>query len=129
MQRREVERAWSMGSEDRKRREPLEFEVAESRTVFATTPIAQLEGRITPTNLYHILNQLGAPDLIHREEWALEVVGLGKTPLKRRLRGLKELRSRTVRAAAERAENDMLFVDYVHDSGLMRCKAESLEAR
>ncbi len=53
MPRRGLEGGWIKGWEDRKRPEPLEFKDSEGRAVFATTPITELERRITPTDLYY----------------------------------------------------------------------------
>ncbi len=62
MPRRELEGRWLKGWEDRKRPESLEFVDSEGRAVFATPPITELEGRITTTELYYIVNRLGGPD-------------------------------------------------------------------
>lgn len=117
MARREIEGGEVKGWTDRKRPEQLEFKDKDGRTVFATTPLTKLEGRITPIEYYYIVNQMGAPELIHPDEWQLEITGTVDRALKLGLADLQKLRSRTVRAVTECAGNDMLFFDYLEKGG------------
>ena len=117
MPRREIAGGMIKGWTDRKRPEQLEFKDLQERTFFATTPITELEGRITPTEYYYVVNQLGAPELIHPDEWRLAISGVTDRSIKLELADLKKLPSRTVRAVTECAGNDMLFFDYLEKGG------------
>ncbi len=117
MPRREIEGGWIRGWPDRKRPESLEANDAEGRTIFATTPMTELEGRITPTDLYYIVAQLDMPEPIHPDDWEMEICGEVENPLTLTLEDLKKLPSQTVRAVTECAGNDTMFFNYLHKDG------------
>lgn len=117
MAREEIEGGWIRGWPDRKRPESLENKDSEGRTIFATTPMTELEGRITPTDLYYIVAQLEIPDPVHPDDWELEISGLVDNPITIRMDDLKKLPSRTVRAVTECAGNDAAYFDYVYGNG------------
>mgnify|MGYP006143137273 CR=1 FL=1 len=44
-------------------------------------PITELEGLITPTDAYYVVNQLEVPDPIHPDDWTLTIGGLVERPI------------------------------------------------
>jgi len=95
----------------------LEAQDSEGRTIFATTPMTELEGRITPTELYYVVAQLNMPEPVHPDDWQMEICGEVDTPITLTLEDIKKLPSQTVRAVTECAGNDALFFDYLHKGG------------
>ena len=117
MPRREIEGGWVRGWPDRKRPEPLEAQDTDGRTIFATTPMTELEGRITPTDLYYVVAQMKMPEPVHPDDWEMTISGEVDRPATLTLTDLKKLPSRTVRAVTECAGNDALYFDYLHKGG------------
>ncbi|MEQ9451143.1 MAG: molybdopterin-dependent oxidoreductase [Pseudomonadales bacterium] len=79
--------------------------------------MTELEGRITPTELYYVVAQMNMPDPIHPDDWAMEICGEVDSPVSLTLEDIKKLPSQTVRAVTECAGNDALFFDYLHKGG------------
>jgi hypothetical protein len=96
MAKREIEGDWIYGWPDRKRAAVIAGKDAEGRTINGLTPLADLEGLITPTDAYYIVNQLEVPDPVHPSDWTLEIVG-GERPISLTLEDLLRLPGRTVR--------------------------------
>lgn len=117
MARREIEGGWVRGWPDRKRPDPLEARDSEGRTIFATTPMTELEGRITPTDLYYVVAQINMPEPVHPEDWEMSISGEVDDPITLTLDDLKSLPPRTVRAVTECAGNDALYFNYAHKGG------------
>jgi DMSO/TMAO reductase YedYZ molybdopterin-dependent catalytic subunit len=87
------------------------------RVLFAQTPILDLQGLITPTDLSYIVAQLDMPDPVHPDEWVLSIGGKVEHPIQLTLADLQKLPGRTVRAVAECAGDDAVFFDYLKHGG------------
>lgn len=117
MPKREIEGDWVMGWPDRKRPGLMAGKDAEGRVINGRAPILDLEGLITPTDAYYIVNQLEVPDPIHPEDWRVTIEGAIERPLELGLDDLRKLPGRSVRAVTECAGNDAGFFDYLTKGG------------
>jgi DMSO/TMAO reductase YedYZ molybdopterin-dependent catalytic subunit len=118
MSRREIEGDWVYGWPDRKRATVIAGKDAEGRIINGRAPLVDLEGLITPTDAYYIVNQLEVPDPVHPDEWKLEISGGVERPLTLTLDDLRKLPGRTVRAVTECAGNDAGYYDYLSGAGI-----------
>jgi DMSO/TMAO reductase YedYZ molybdopterin-dependent catalytic subunit len=117
MPKREIEGDFVMGWPDRKRHGLMAGKDAEGRVINGRAPILDLEGLITPTDAYYIVNQLEVPDPIHPEDWRMTIAGAVERPLELGLEDLRKLPGRSVRAVTECAGNDAGFFDYLTKGG------------
>ena len=117
MPRKEIEGDWVMGWPDRKRPSLMAGKDAEGRVINGRAPLLELEGLITPTDAYYVVNQLEVPEPIHPDDWHLAVRGAVDRPLELGLEDLRKLPGRTVRAVTECAGNDAGFFDYLTKGG------------
>lgn len=117
MPRREIEGDWVMGWPDRKRPVINAGKDSQGRVINGRAPITELEGLITPTDAYYVVNQLEVPDPIHPDDWVLSIEGLVERPVEMSLKDLMKLPGRTVRAVTECAGNDAGFFDYLQKGG------------
>jgi DMSO/TMAO reductase YedYZ molybdopterin-dependent catalytic subunit len=101
-----------MGWPDRKRAAISAGKDAQGRVINGRSPVTQLEGLLTPTDAYYVVNQLEVPEPIHPDDWMLQIGGLVERPLEMSLKDLMKLPGRTVRAVTECAGNDAGFFDY-----------------
>ena len=106
MPKREVEGDWVFGWPDRKRATVIAGKDAEGRVINGRAPLVDLEGLITPTDAYYIVNQLEVPEPVHPSDWTLEIGGCVERRLTLTLDDLRRLPGRTVRAVTECAGND-----------------------
>ena len=76
MARPEIEGDWVMGWPDRKRAGISAGKDAQGRIINGRSPVTQLEGLLTPTDAYYIVNQLEVPEPMHPDDWVLQIGGL-----------------------------------------------------
>jgi DMSO/TMAO reductase YedYZ molybdopterin-dependent catalytic subunit len=112
MARAEIEGDWVMGWPDRKRAAISAGKDAQGRVINGRSPVTLLEGLLTPTDAYYVVNQLEVPEPIHPDDWVLQIGGLVERPFEMSLKDLMKLPGRTVRAVTECAGNDAGFFDY-----------------
>jgi DMSO/TMAO reductase YedYZ molybdopterin-dependent catalytic subunit len=117
MARREIEGDWLMGWPDRKRPNLVEGKDEHGRVTFAQTPLLDLEGLITPTDLSYIWTQLQMPEPVHPDDWSLSIDGEVEYPLRLTFEELQKFPGRTVRAVIECAGNDTDFFNYLKNGG------------
>jgi DMSO/TMAO reductase YedYZ molybdopterin-dependent catalytic subunit len=118
MPKREIEGDWVYGWPDRKRARVIAGKDSEGRVINGRAPLVDLEGLITPTDAYYIVNQLDVPDPVHPDEWSLEICGSVAVPIALSLEELRKYPGRTVRAVTECAGNDAGYFDYLlHGAG------------
>ncbi len=129
MSRREIEGAWVKGWPDRKRPTLVEGKDAQGRVIAGKTPLLELEGLITPTDLSYIVAQLEMPDPISPEDWSLTVEGEVERPFTLNLEDLQRLPGRTVRAVTECAGNDSEFFDFAQKGGTKPSRSNLGDAR
>jgi DMSO/TMAO reductase YedYZ molybdopterin-dependent catalytic subunit len=115
--KKQIEGDWVMGWPDRKRVGLIAGTDAEGRVINGRSPLLDLEGLITPTDAYYIVNQLEVPEPIHPDDWRLTIDGALERPLELSLEDLRMLPGRTVRAVTECAGNDAGFFDYLTKGG------------
>ncbi len=113
MPRKELEGDWVMGWPDRKRATIIAGKDSQGRVINGRAPITDLEGLITPTDAYYVVNQLEVPEPVHPDDWILTVGGLVERPIEMSLKDLMKLPGRTVRAVTECAGNDAGYFDYL----------------
>ena len=116
MPKREFEGDWVMGWADRKRAAVIAGKDAKGRVINGRAPLLDLEGLITPTDAYFIVNQLPVPEPVHPGNWSLRIFGELDRPFALTFDGLRRLPGRTVRAVTECAGNDAGFFDYLRKS-------------
>jgi DMSO/TMAO reductase YedYZ molybdopterin-dependent catalytic subunit len=112
MPRKEIEGDFVMGWADRKRATLVAGKDPEGRVINGRAPILELEGLVTPTDAFYVVNQLEVPDPIHPDDWQLAIGGLVERPVTLSFADLRKLPGRTIRAVAECAGNDAGFFDY-----------------
>jgi DMSO/TMAO reductase YedYZ molybdopterin-dependent catalytic subunit len=112
MPRPEIEGDWVMGWPDRKRAVINAGKDAQGRVINGRSPVTQLEGLLTPTDAYYVVNQLEVPEPMHPDDWILQIGGLVERPIEMSLKDLMKFPGRTVRAVTECAGNDAGFFDY-----------------
>ena len=116
----EMEGEWVMGWPDRKRARIMPSKDAEGRTIYARSPVLDLEGLLTPTDAYYILAQLNMPDPVHPDDFSFSIGGMVDNPTEYTLEEIRKLPGRTVRAVTECAGNDGEFFDYVKPGSNMK---------
>jgi len=112
MAKREIEGDWVYGWADRKRATVIAGKDAEGRIINGRAPLVDLEGLLTPTDAYYIVNQLEVPDPVHPDDWRLEIRGAERNVILT-LEDLRRLPGKTVRAVTECAGNDAGYYDYL----------------
>jgi DMSO/TMAO reductase YedYZ molybdopterin-dependent catalytic subunit len=115
--RREIEGDWVMGWPDRKRPEPFARKDEHGRVTYQRTPIGELPGLITPTDLRYIVAQLQMPDPVHPDDWSLTITGEVERPLRLTYDDVQQLPARTVRVVHECSGTDADFFDYLKSGG------------
>src|SRR6266851_9401663 len=106
MGRPELEGEWIQGWPDRARARLMPSKDAQGRTIYARTPLLELEGLITPTDAYYIVAQLNMCDPIHPDDYTFSIGGLVERPMELTLKDIQKLPTRTVRAVTECAGDD-----------------------
>ena len=117
--RPEIEGEWIQGRPDRARARLMPSKDAEGRTIYARTPLLQLEGLITPTDAFYIVAQLNMCDPIHPDDYVLSVTGLVDRPMELKLADIQELPSRTIRTVMECAGDDGEFFHWQKRGGAL----------
>ena len=116
----ELEGEWVMGWPDRKRARIMPSKDAEGRTIYARSPVLDLEGMLTPTDAYYIIAQLNMPDPVHPDDFSFSIDGMVDSPTQYTLEEIRKLPGRTVRAVTECAGNDGEFFDYIKPGSNMK---------
>jgi DMSO/TMAO reductase YedYZ molybdopterin-dependent catalytic subunit len=117
MGRPELEGEWIQGWPDRARARLMPSKDAQGRTIYARTPLLELEGLITPTDAFYIVAQLNMCDPIHPDDYSFQVTGLVDRPLELTLKDVQKLPSRTMRSVMECAGDDGEFFHWQKRGG------------
>ena len=91
---------------------PVTLTDDEGRTVRIRTPVMDLEGLITPTDLHYTVQHFAVPPVVHASDWKLEILGEVKTPLTLSFEQLRRFPGRSVRTVMECSGSDATFFDY-----------------
>ena len=65
-----------------KKVEPVTLPRPDGKTERVRTPVMDLEGLITPTELHYVVQHFGVPDTVAVRDWSLSVDGEVKKPLR-----------------------------------------------
>jgi DMSO/TMAO reductase YedYZ molybdopterin-dependent catalytic subunit len=117
MARPEVEGEWVQGWPDRARARLMPSKDAEGKTIYARTPLLDLEGLITPTDAFYIVCQLNAAEPIYPDDYRLTVQGLVDKPMELTLADVQQLPTRTIRTVMECAGDDGEFFHWQKRGG------------
>ena len=131
MARPEIEGDWVMGWPDRKRSAVNAGKDSQGRVINGRCPVTQLEGLLTPTDAYYIVNQLEVPEPMHPDDWILSIGGLVEKPIELSLKDLQKFPGRTVRAVTECSGNDAGYYDYAQKKSKKpsRINQQDMQAR
>jgi DMSO/TMAO reductase YedYZ molybdopterin-dependent catalytic subunit len=87
------------------------------RTVRIRTPVMDLEGLITPTNLHYTVQHFAVPSVVETDTWELKIVGEVKAPLTLNFDQLRRFPGRSVRTVMECSGSDATFFEYFKGEG------------
>ena len=96
---------------------PVTLTDDEGRTVRIRTPVMDLEGLITPTDLHYTVQHFAVPPVVHADDWKLEILGEVKTPLTLNFELLRRFPGRSVRTVMECSGSDATFFEYFRGEG------------
>jgi DMSO/TMAO reductase YedYZ molybdopterin-dependent catalytic subunit len=87
------------------------------RTVRIRTPVMDLEGLITPTNLHYTVQHFAVPPVVETDTWELKIFGEVKAPLTLNFDQLRRFPGRSVRTVMECSGSDATFFEYFKGEG------------
>ena len=89
----------------------------EGRTVRIRTPVMELEGLITPTDLHYTVQHFAVPPVVPTDQWELKIHGQVKNELTLNFDQLRRFPGRSVRTVMECSGSDATFFEYFKDEG------------
>ena len=89
----------------------------EGRTVRIRTPVMDLEGLITPTNLHYTVQHFDVPLIIPAQDWSLTIDGEVKNQLTLSFDDLRRFPGRSVRTVMECSGSDATFFEFLSGEG------------
>tara|TARA_Y100000588_G_scaffold387846_1_gene486620 strand:+ start:8907 stop:10097 length:1191 start_codon:yes stop_codon:yes gene_type:complete len=89
----------------------------EGRTVRIRTPVMDLEGLITPTDLHYTVQHFAVPPVVPTDQWELKIHGQVKNELTLNFDQLRRFPGRSVRTVMECSGSDATFFEYFKDEG------------
>jgi DMSO/TMAO reductase YedYZ molybdopterin-dependent catalytic subunit len=96
---------------------PVTLTDNEGRTVRIRTPVMDLEGLITPTELHYTVQHFAVPPVIETAAWRLQVCGAVRRPLTLDFEQLRRLPGRNVRTVMECSGSDATYFEYFRGEG------------
>jgi DMSO/TMAO reductase YedYZ molybdopterin-dependent catalytic subunit len=96
---------------------PVTLTDNEGRTVRIRTPVMDLEGLITPTELHYTVQHFAVPPVIETAAWQLQVFGAVRRPLTLDFEQLRRLPGRNVRTVMECSGSDATYFEYLRGEG------------
>ena len=96
---------------------PVTLTDDEGRTVRIRTPVMDLEGLITPTNLHYTVQHFAVPPVVETDAWELKIFGEVKDPLTLNFDQLRRFPGRSVRTVMECSGSDATFFEYFKGEG------------
>ncbi len=87
------------------------------RTVRIRTPVMDLEGLITPTDLHYTVQHFDVPPVVPTDQWELKVHGQVRNELTLNFDQLRRFPGRNVRTVMECSGSDATFFEYFKDEG------------
>ena len=89
----------------------------EGRTVRIRTPVMDLEGLITPTDLHYTVQHFDVPPVVATDKWELKIHGRVNNPIALNFDQLRRFAGRSVRTVMECSGSDATFFEYFKDEG------------
>jgi DMSO/TMAO reductase YedYZ molybdopterin-dependent catalytic subunit len=96
---------------------PVTLKDNEDRTVRIRTPVMDLEGLITPTDLHYTVQHFAVPPVVESAAWQLQIFGEVKAPLTLNLDQLRRFPGRNVRTVMECSGSDATYFEYFKGEG------------
>ena len=97
--------------------EPVTLLRPDGKTERVRTPVMELEGLITPTELHYVVQHFGVPDPVPAAEWSLAVDGEVKKPLRLSYEEVRRFPARSVRTVMECSGSDATYFEYFKGEG------------
>ena len=91
---------------------PITVPDEQGRVARVRAPVMDLEGLITPTELFYVVQHFAVPEPVAVEDWTLTIDGEVKRPLTIDYDDLRRLPGRTVRTVMECSGSDADFFEY-----------------
>jgi DMSO/TMAO reductase YedYZ molybdopterin-dependent catalytic subunit len=88
------------------------------------TPVLDLEGHMTPTHLFYVVQHFAVPEPMRPEDWRVAIDGEVKQPITLTYEDLRRLPARTVRTVMECSGSDANFFEYFKGEGPRPNRAE-----
>ena len=88
------------------------------------TPVLDLEGSMTPTHLFYVVQHFAVPEPVRTEDWRLTIDGEVQQPLTLTYEDLHRLPARTVRTVMECSGSDADFFEYFKGQRARPIRAE-----
>ncbi len=96
---------------------PVNLFDEEGRVQRVRTPVMDLEGLITPTELHYVVQHFAIPEVVAADNWSLKVEGEVKRPLTIDYSRLRQFPGRTVRTIMECSGSDATYFEYFKGEG------------
>src|SRR5215471_7465464 len=96
----------------------------QERTTRIRTPVMDLEGHMTPTHLFYVVQHFAVPEPVRVEDWQMRIDGEVKHPVTLTYADLRRLPARTVRTVMECSGSDANFFEYFKGEGPRPIRAE-----
>lgn len=84
----------------------------QGRVTRVRAPIMDLDGLMTPTDLFYVVQHFAVPKLVSTADWQVQIAGAVQTPVSLTFDDLRRLPARTVRTVMECSGSDANFFEY-----------------
>ena len=88
------------------------------------TPVMDLEGHMTPTHLFYVVQHFAVPEPIRPEDWRMTIDGEVQNTLTLTYEDVRRMPARTVRTVMECSGSDANFFEYFQGQGPRPIRAE-----
>ena len=88
------------------------------------TPVMDLEGHMTPTHLFYVVQHFAVPEPIRPEDWRMTIAGEVQNPVTLTYEDVRRMPARTVRTVMECSGSDANFFEYFQGQGPRPIRAE-----
>jgi DMSO/TMAO reductase YedYZ molybdopterin-dependent catalytic subunit len=107
---------WS-GWPSRNPAQPVRLHDPQGRLTRLRTPVLDLDGLMTPTPLFYVVQHFHVPDPVQAAAWRLSIDGAVQQPTTLTFETLRRLPARTVRTVMECSGSDATFFEYFKGEG------------
>jgi DMSO/TMAO reductase YedYZ molybdopterin-dependent catalytic subunit len=88
------------------------------------TPVMDLEGHMTPTHLFYVVQHFAVPEPIRPEDWRMTIDGEVQSSVTLTYEDVRRMPARTVRTVMECSGSDANFFEYFQGKGPRPIRAE-----